>query len=1615
VKGLSSSPETNGRKRICRLPVSILLIALCFILLTSATYPAFASQAVLPTPLKSNSQAPTTLLQENFDDGVAQGFGNEAGGWKVIDGKYTATTGQFRFSTAGDLSWQDYVIEADYTNAQDGGLLVRVQDFNNCISLVIRPNYNDVGFNIRKNGIWGPGLGTVPLGHKAGSNIHVKIEVSGGDIQAYINGELKTTLKTADFPKGKIGVYLFSPGNQYWDNIVVYSDGTSSNPTPVARGLLYQATLKSGNYGGGLAVSPSTGLVNSSEGVKFVSTEPDKQSNALINWVVPADRRVQFRSQGTISFLFKADRQNHVDGAILGDNGGFSSFNNGQSTFSVVTYRLPNGSGIEDDQFHIKWSTWHNADWKYHPPGGQPNLVMEYDRWYNLGFTWGGPSSNFEIWVSGTLQAQDSQAGAALPWGDASMGTGSGTNIGLGDNHERGVDQNNSIAGVTFADIRIWDEYRTNGDTRAVQGGTSPSQTQTPAPPATASGLVAFYPFDSDYQDHSGAGNHGALKGSIPFIPAAVGNGAKFDGKSWLEVNDSVSLDLHNAYTFSAWIYKENAGAGGWSVILEKADSSAMDNRSPYGFAHTQDGYSPTVHFAYNNKFTTISSDTRTNFKEWNLTTVAWDGVNVRFYINGVLKATKAWNNTLPDSTSKLSIGRGPAGSTEYFIGIIDELRIYNRALSQEEITSLYGAGTPGSSAPVSPPPSISTQIPQPPTSAPKPSQLVTPSQTPGSTLPSGLTFESRSKASGSTVQIPLTLRDAKEKIGNIDLTLTYDLAVLKAGEAQKGGLTTGSIFDFNVTSPGTIKISLADKTGFEGDGSVAYVTFSVIGAAGATSPLKIASASANRASDMASVTLATHDGVFKVLGNDQLKGDFDGDGKLTALDALAALQMAVGKRSEDLVMDVTEDGKVTSADARKILQIAVITPASPASSTIPSTSKLVESPFTQLINNVGSATDDARRKAALEKVVTSGFSLGLLDEKGSQLNPNVSPNAVSLTADDKTVLANLAGEQQGRTIGSVIDYLASFGVALASTGNIITFKDLLPDLEKYVKWSFQNPKNQKAVLGLLLASGLEMKVPPSPPVFTEYTPISSMAAMMMLADILLGVPGPQEVSSWEFWGSKVYAAEAQEIAKNIQGNMTLIERTLKLFGRTVPEAAKQIINAYAVGNKFGVRLVLSSMNKVPNVPAISKINMPASRQLLETQWALRAVVRTNLTGKILTDIPVFFDLKLISPESGLIPDTLYSDADAVLDTPFVDQSKIELNRHRLKMLAQEPQAPADFVIRRTTASNQETRVAMLLASASIEIPDLKLIKEEYQKEIEALEALLSLPGDKAEAMLKAFTIAPWFSFVVLYPEKVITVEPYKLTGGKAGQGYTFKAKQELPDTLLTTLRSKFTYNICWFKDKVAPQMMSGVVGQSLEIRHRTEDKVGEEFKVSWEKDGVYELTVALYEHSDNDMAAIWGKAGEVKIEVNISGTSQSDLFPAASLSGPVVLYPSSGVNTGSGQAGIISMRLNTSGGVTGNWGGEYKDQQGRIRYRFNGTFSGAVASPDYLSFTNVAGNYNIEEFNSEGAMTKTLEGKMELRGAIEWVYNAAGERTLGTAQATLRDEKGLMGDWKSK
>jgi hypothetical protein len=205
-----------------------------------------------------------------------------------------------------------------------------------------------------------------------------------------------------------------------------------------------------------------------------------------------------------------------------------------------------------------------------------------------------------------------------------------------------------------------------------VQEGTTvlPTPTQ-PAPTTPITELVAYYPFDGDYKDYSGNGNDGIPKGSMAFTDGVIGKGASFDGKSWIEVSDSDSLDLSTALTFSVWLYKQDAGTGGWAVVFSKGDTSARDSNFPYALAHTIDGRSPLICLVKDNYRGTIGSTAKTDFSEWDLLTVTWNGADIKYCINGELKDTKEWVGTLPNSDSVLLIGNDSLGSTEYSKGVI--------------------------------------------------------------------------------------------------------------------------------------------------------------------------------------------------------------------------------------------------------------------------------------------------------------------------------------------------------------------------------------------------------------------------------------------------------------------------------------------------------------------------------------------------------------------------------------------------------------------------------------------------------------------------------------------------------------------------------------------------------------------------------------------------------------------------------------------------------------------------------------------------------------------------------------------------------------------------------
>ena len=250
-------------------------------------------------------------------------------------------------------------------------------------------------------------------------------------------------------------------------------------------GLLYNAPLSNGDYGGGfkvgtyLAASPfnasgstggslaALGIVDSADGVTF-TTNHDVINFSLGAAGLGGAGRATFRTSGTVSVMFRADRATFVGGQPFIDNFGFNQFNTGQATFGTFML-LHNGldgmPNTNDDRLEFAWNTWHSNVWYDHVDTASDEVVTTFDTWHHLGLTWGGPVNRFEVWLDGQLLATDGRNLGA--WGSSGIGLGSAYNFALGEIHERFAG-NGSPRGVKFANLRIWDEVRPLGDTTPI-------------------------------------------------------------------------------------------------------------------------------------------------------------------------------------------------------------------------------------------------------------------------------------------------------------------------------------------------------------------------------------------------------------------------------------------------------------------------------------------------------------------------------------------------------------------------------------------------------------------------------------------------------------------------------------------------------------------------------------------------------------------------------------------------------------------------------------------------------------------------------------------------------------------------------------------------------------------------------------------------------------------------------------------------------------------------------------------------------------------------------------------------------------------------------------------
>ena len=219
-------------------------------------------------------------------------------------------------------------------------------------------------------------------------------------------------------------------------------------------------------------------------------------------------------------------------------------------------------------------------------------------------------------------------------------------------------------------------------------------------------GLVAAYSFNeatgTSAVDASGKNNVGTLAGGAKWsLQGKHGGAISFDGVDDLvSVADSASLDLTTGMTIEAWV--NPATLSGWRTAVMK--------ENPGGLAYVLYAHDNAPKPAMYVRIAGRSSSDGTGgsaalpLNTWTHVAATYDGASVRFYVNGIEAGNAPVSGSIVTSTLPLRIG-GNAVWGEYFHGLIDEVRVYDRALTAAQIradmTSPIDSG--GEEAPAAP------------------------------------------------------------------------------------------------------------------------------------------------------------------------------------------------------------------------------------------------------------------------------------------------------------------------------------------------------------------------------------------------------------------------------------------------------------------------------------------------------------------------------------------------------------------------------------------------------------------------------------------------------------------------------------------------------------------------------------------------------------------------------------------------------------------------------------------------------------------------------------------------------------------------------------------------
>jgi chitodextrinase len=252
-----------------------------------------------------------------------------------------------------------------------------------------------------------------------------------------------------------------------------------------------------------------------------------------------------------------------------------------------------------------------------------------------------------------------------------------------------------TTAATTYTDTSVAASTTYRFRVRATDGAGNLSafsavlETTIPDPPPAPTGLVGAWAFDegagTTANDSSGNGNIGTVYGAAWSTAGRYGNALSFNGtNNTVRVPASSSLNVSSQITMSAWV-KPAAVQSGWRTIMQRQTDAWFLNAS-----NDSGPLRPSGGGTFSGSTDYVGGPTALGVGVWTHVALSYDGAIMRLYVNGTQVATKNRTGTIETNSNPLWIG-GNSPWGEYFNGLIDDVRVYSRALSATEVQTDMG------------------------------------------------------------------------------------------------------------------------------------------------------------------------------------------------------------------------------------------------------------------------------------------------------------------------------------------------------------------------------------------------------------------------------------------------------------------------------------------------------------------------------------------------------------------------------------------------------------------------------------------------------------------------------------------------------------------------------------------------------------------------------------------------------------------------------------------------------------------------------------------------------------------------------------------------------------